>query len=78
LSSSGVTVKESDYWKMGEKEIKEECEHIKHDVEKMVDEEIIKVKNKIKNLEEEAQKIGRETENILNNNPKAKEKANKH
>jgi hypothetical protein len=42
---------------MGEKEIKEECEHIKHDVEKMV---------------------GRETENILNNNPKAKEKANKH
>ncbi len=63
---------------MGEKEIKEECEHFRYDVEKMADEEIRKIKKKIKDLEEEAEKIGNETENILNNNKKVKEKANKH
>jgi hypothetical protein len=78
LSGAGTTIKESDYWKMGEKEIKEEYENFKHDVKKMAAKEITKIKNKIRNLEEEAQKIGKETENILNNNPKAKEKANKH
>jgi hypothetical protein len=63
---------------MGEKEIKEDCENFKHDVKKMADKEITKIKDKIRDLEKEAQKIGKETENILNNNPKAKEKANKH
>jgi hypothetical protein len=67
-------MKKGDCEEMGEKEIKEEYQHLKRDVEKMADEKIKKLKKKINDLEEEAVKIGKETENILNNNKKFKTK----
>jgi len=60
---------------MGEKEIEIEYEHFKHDVERMAEEELKKIRKRVEMLEIEAERVGKETENILNNNKKVKKES---
>jgi len=59
---------------MGEKEIEEEYEQFKRDLERMVEEELKHIDEKIKALEIEAEIVGKETEEELKNNEKIKKK----
>jgi len=59
---------------MGEKEIVEEYEQFKRDLERMVEEELKQMDEKVKALEIEAEIVGKETEEELKNNGKLKKK----
>lgn len=52
---------------MDEEKIKEEHESSEHELEIMMKEEIAKIKERVKMLEAEAERIGKETEKRLNN-----------
>lgn len=52
---------------MDEEKIKEEHESSEHELEIMIKEEIAKIKERVKMLEAEAERIGKETEKRLNN-----------
>jgi len=53
---------------MGEKEIEKEYKKFKLDLERMVEEELKQIDEKVKALETEAEIVGKETEEELNNN----------
>ena len=55
---------------MGMQEIKKEYEKIKSDLKKLAEEEIEDIDERINALEMEAEKVGKETEEELNNNKK--------
>jgi len=57
---------------MGMQEIKKEYEKIKSDLKKLAEEEIEDIDERINALEIEAEKVGKETEEELNNNKKNK------
>ncbi len=52
---------------MDEEKVKEEYESSEHELEIMIKEEIAKIKERVKMLEAEAERIGKETEKRLNN-----------
>ncbi len=52
--------------KTDEEKIKEEHESAEHELEIMIKEEIAKIKERVKMLEAEAERIGKETEKRLN------------
>jgi len=53
---------------MGKQEIKKEYEQIKSDLKKLAEEELEDIDKRINALEIEVEKVGKETEEELNNN----------
>jgi len=53
---------------MGKQEIKKEYEQIKSDLKKLAEEELEDIDKRINALEIEVEKVGKETEEKLNNN----------
>ncbi len=52
---------------MSEERIKEEHESIEHELETMVKREVARLRERVKMLEAEAERIGEETEKALSN-----------
>ncbi len=50
---------------MGEERIREEHESIEHELETMVKQEVARLRERVKMLEAEAERIGEETEKAL-------------